>query len=193
MRGTAAAPGAGLLRTARTLIVTVPTVAVGTAAHGLGGGCTTVAGVLLAVTVVGGASSTQLSRERSARFFVAWALLAQALVHGTLSWACAAPGTSPEAAAGPVAVLAGHLLAAVAVGLLLRGGDARLWAAARLGRALRARAARVAAGLLPPAAAPVAAPATTRLLATPVLVVPRTGTRAQGRPARRGPPATCRP
>jgi hypothetical protein len=186
-------PDRGALRAGRCLIVTAPSVALGAAAHALGQGCVSPSGLLTALLVVGAASWSQLARERSFSFFLAWTTLGQALVHGVLTVMCPG-GTTPAHAATampPVTMLLAHGLAVLLVSLVLRRADARVWALARLARELRSWV--LAHEVLWQGLVPVVP--TGRLVpahAAPVRVL-RAQSRAQGRPARRGPPVRCCP
>jgi hypothetical protein len=174
--------------------VTAPSVALGALAHTLGEGCVSWSGLVMATVLLGAASWTQLARERSLPFFVAWTTLGQAVVHGVLTATChgtaaAAHGT---AAVPRSSMLLAHALSVGVVSLLLRRADARVWAMARLARQLRTWLLThqgLWRGLMPLVLVPVdRRPAPE----APVRVL-RTSSRVQGRPARRGPPVGCCP
>lgn len=185
-------PDRGSLRAARTLLVTVPSVAIGAIAHALGDGCVSSVGLVAAATVLGGASWTQLSRERSAVFFVTWTALGQAVVHGLLTATCGSTTTQPSPASHRSLMVVAHVLAVLVVSLLLRRGDARVWVVAGLAGELR-RWLRAHAGSWrapgPALAVDVRIP---RLQPAPARTF-RVQRGIDGRPARRGPPAAGRP
>jgi hypothetical protein len=128
-------PGDGPLRLARCVLVAGPSVVLGALAHLGSEGCVSAVGLALALTVVAGASWTQLSRERSTGFLVTWIGLTQTVVHGLLTVTCA-HGHASRIPARPQ-MLAAHLVAVLVLAILLRRGDRRIWATAALTAALR--------------------------------------------------------
>jgi hypothetical protein len=184
-------PDRGSLRAARCLLVTVPSVAVGATAHAVGDGCVSGFGIVLAAIVLSSASWTQLSRERSGAFFVAWTALGQAVVHGVLTVTCSGTTAQPSPAGHRSLMLVAHALAVLAMSLLLRRGDARVWAMTRLARELRGWLVAHAGSWR--VLRPVLVEVRLRQLRPAPVRTSGVRTRVQGRPARRGPPAACRP
>jgi hypothetical protein len=144
-RAVALQPGRGALRAARSLLVAVPSVALGVAAHVAAGGCVTAGGVVLTGSILLPATWSQLSRQRSTGFLLAWLTLGQVLGHGALELCCHGP--EHVATAGSSTMLALHVVAVGLASLLLARGDAGLWRTARSLTALGVRLRRLAARL----------------------------------------------
>jgi hypothetical protein len=160
------------------------------AAHVLGGGCVQPIGVLLVAVVVAASSWTQLARQRSLRFTMAWLAATQGLAHGLLTYTC------QDGSAGPVKelvpsteVLVLHAFVVALCALACHRVDRWLCRVADLGRVLRDGARKAVAGLLA-AVAPLpdrrAVPCPLLLSAAVAAPVPTLW--AGPAPVRRGPP-----
>jgi hypothetical protein len=182
-------PGQGVLRAARTLIVVLLSVWLGSLAHAAGGGCVTVGGVALTAGVLAPATWMQLSRQRSQGFLLAWLTLGQVVAHGLLEVGCHGPA---HIAAGPGPVMLGlHSAAVLLIAAALGRGEALVWAGARWLCAVRAALVGVARRLTRLAVPQVCSCSSPRV-ALPAPVSRHRSLWCSARPARRGPPVATR-
>jgi hypothetical protein len=183
-------PGRGALRAARTLLVAVPSVTLSAAAHAATGGCITAVGVLLTAVVVGLSTWTQVSRERSVVFLLAWLTLGQVVGHGLFELGCHGPAHA-AAATGPQMVTL-HGASVLLSALILAVGESRVWRLARALSALPVRLRHVAAHL-----ARLETPRLPVLPSRPATSRPpfrwQKSLWCSPRPVRRGPPVALRP
>ena len=119
----------------RALGLTCAALAVGAAAHLLGGATVAPLALAAAFPLVLGLAWPLTGRERGWLPIAGAQLAGQQVVHSLLGW-----GTSDMSGLAPDAFLYGHVVAAALVAVWLRRGEQRTWAAAR--RTARALAAR---------------------------------------------------
>lgn len=169
-------PRSGAVRGLRALVLSVVAVGVAGAAHTLVSGCLDLAGLALALGACWPMAVVVLGSRRRLPGLLAWAALAQVVTHVVVEQTCGGTGH-----ATPLRVLGAHAAAVVVTTALLSRGDAGLWAAHALRRAvLRLLLPHlVPAPVLPREQRPYAAPLVPR---TRRLVSPR---------ALRGPPSSA--
>jgi hypothetical protein len=182
-------PGRGALRAARTLIVVLLSVWLGSLAHAAGGGCVTLGGVALTAGVLAPATWMQLTRQRSKPFLLAWLTLGQVVAHGLLEVGCHGPAHTASAP-GPV-MLGLHAAAVLLVASALGRGDGLVWACARWLCAVRAAVVGMARRLTRLVVPQVCSCSSPRV-ALPAPVSRHRSLWCSARPARRGPPVAIR-
>lgn len=145
-------------RLPRAAVAAAMAAGVGSAAHALGGGTPSIAGVAVALAVLLGPAWLLAGRERKFGTVAGVQLAGQQLVHAWLELDPAGAHLPPPDDVS----LYGHVLAGLAVAVWLRSGERRVWNAARSAAAAVARwwrwaQARRASPPAPPAP-PVAVP-----------------------------------
>jgi hypothetical protein len=179
-------PGSGPLRAARAAALAASSVGLGALAHRAADGCLDVEGAVGAGVVIGAASWSLLSRQRSTGFFLVWLAVCQTVAHGAFTLFCRESGPAPAASPHLLVMLAMHVLAVGFVAALLGHAEARAWAPATLARVLRRAVGALGSGLTP-VRLPHRYPP---VRSTPTVVARRTGRSlwASPAPVRRGPP-----
>lgn len=178
-------PGHGLLRWARVAAFSVPAVGFAVLLHAAAQGCVSTRGVLEASVSCLAAGGICLRQEQGQLRLAGWLLSCQALTHGLLQAHCS-PGQVGGVLAGD-RLLTAHLAAAALAAAFLSPAEKAMWAASRIGPAVRRAAARCLARPRP-ILIPVAAAG--RLLA-PLAVRLPVATPACPPPLRRGPPVVA--
>jgi hypothetical protein len=151
--------------------------------HAAAQGCVSVQGVLEASVSCAAAGGMLLQREQGTARIVGWLLACQALTHVLLQVHC--PAGRAEGLGTDGRMVAAHLLAAVVAATFLAPSERAIWAAARLGPAVR-RAAVACLRPPVPVIVPLTATAVVRFAVPAALPMQ---TRACPPPVRRGPPA----
>jgi hypothetical protein len=182
-------PGTGPLRAARATAVAASSVGLGALGHLAADGCLSVTGAVWAFALIGAASWSLLSRQRSTGFFLLWLAGSQSVAHGAFTFFCRHTGPEPVPSHPVLSMLTAHVLALALVALLLGRAEARTWAPATLVRVLRAaaRAVRAVVARLTPVALPYRYPVVRRTSTGPHRR-PARSLWASPAPARRGPP-----
>lgn len=186
-------PARGGARLLRAVVWSVVALGPAALAHATVQGCVSALGTAEALVACGLGSYAVLGRQRGGAALLLWLVGCQSVTHGLLEWHCSGPA-QPLASlsvwarplllgeSGPM--LLAHVLAVLVSFAVLSRADAALWAAHRLGRALRRLVRRVV-----PAAVVVPTVAALRSTATafvgPLL---RGSIWRAPHPVRRGPP-----
>lgn len=172
-------PRHGLVRGVRAAVLAVPAVGVAALAHRSVDTCLDVPGTVLALGACWSGAVALLGARRRVPALVAWLVAAQVVTHLMLQATCSTPGALVPGPRG----LAAHLLAVVALALVLHRADADLWVAHAVLRAvLRVLSPRL------PALVPAPRPLLVAAATTPWR--PRSVVRASP-VVRRGPPSSA--
>jgi hypothetical protein len=142
-------PLAGSVRAARAALLATPAVASAVLAHAAGGGCLSVLSVAFAGAFAWPAAVLLLGAHRSVVSVLVWLVGCQVVTHLVLEMACpSAPPMGLPGEQGGMAwwqmalghggtpMLAAHAAAAVVMALLFCAGDAAVWSAYHVRRAV---------------------------------------------------------
>jgi hypothetical protein len=188
-------PARGVPRLLRAVVCTLVALGPAAVAHATVQGCVSAIGTAEALVACGAGSFAVLGRQRSRGALLLWLVGCQSVTHGLLEWHCAVPA-GPVQHAGSLSVwarplllgesgplLLAHVLAVLLTFAVLSRTDAALWAAHRLGRAVRRLVGWVVPAVVVPAVQPL--PSGEPRFAGPLL---RGSIWQAPHPARRGPP-----
>jgi hypothetical protein len=178
-------PDAGAVRWARALAYTAPAVGLSVLLHAAADGCVSVQGVAEASVTCLAAAGMALRAERSRAQIAGWLLACQLLTHLLLQVHC--PPGDPGAFVPDARTALAHLAAAALAAAWLAPAERALWAASRLGPAVRRAVVRCTQPACPVLAPPVLAAQVT----APLRVLRPVLHASCPPPARRGPPVGC--